>query len=151
MKNRAAQAVALFNTGNNCGQATAAPFAADYGLDADLVARAMAGFGAGMGGLRETCGAVSAMVFVAGLHAGAGVADDHAKKRTLYRLVKQVCGEFKLVHGTTVCRELLAKASVIPGKEPQERSADYYAKRPCAQFVATAAEILERQLSSPER
>ncbi len=151
MTSRAEQALSLFNTGSNCGQATAAPFAAEYGVAPEWVARAMAGFGAGMGGRRETCGAVSAMVFIAGLHAGMGVAADHAKKRDLYRLVKRLCGEFERTHGTTCCRELLAQAAVVTSQDPQERDANYYAKRPCARFVLTAAQILERELQSPAR
>lgn len=61
------KAVQYFLRGYNCAQSTAAAFAEDCGLEVDAVLTMMAGFGAGLGGLRETCGAVSAMAYVAGL------------------------------------------------------------------------------------
>jgi C_GCAxxG_C_C family probable redox protein len=62
--------MACFRQGYNCAQSTAVAFADDFALDRGWMLRMTAGFGAGMGGLRETCGAVSAMAFVAGLQMG---------------------------------------------------------------------------------
>lgn len=146
MTARTEEAVALFNAGYNCAQATATVFASDFNMEAATVSRAMAGFGAGMGGLRETCGAVSAMVFTAGLHAGNGIEQDPKKKRALYQLVRTMRDEFISAHGTTCCRELLSSARITARQDPQERTPEYYAARPCARFVATAVEIVERNL-----
>lgn len=143
---RARAAEALFLKGHNCAQSMAAPFAADYGLDEAFVLRAMAGFGAGMGGLRETCGAVSAMTFIAGLHAGAYPPDDLRAKKALYELVKRMVGEFREQHGTVSCRELLERAGCVAAADPSERTAAYYAVRPCARIVASAADIIEQTL-----
>jgi len=106
----------------------------------------MAGFGAGMGGLRGTCGAVSAMVFVAGAVAGRYTPNDKDAKKALYDRVKQMVGEFSKRHGTTDCGELLRSAACLPAPDPSERNAAYYAKRPCARFVATAATIIAETL-----
>lgn len=141
------EAVAYFNQGYNCAQATAAAFAADCGLDATTVLKAMAGFGAGMGGLRETCGAVSAMVYVAGVRAGDYAPNDNAAKTALYEVVTVMVGKFAEQYGTTCCRELLKRAECHPKTEPSERTPEYYAERPCARFVASAAEIIEKALS----
>jgi C_GCAxxG_C_C family probable redox protein len=140
------EALALFMQGYNCAQATAVPFAGAFGIEAALVLRSMAGFGGGMGGLREICGAVSAMVYVAGLHAGGYAPGDIAAKMALYDLVKTMVREFSEVHGTTCCRELLEKASCVPNPDPSERNVEYYATRPCARIVASAAEIISRNL-----
>ena len=140
------EAEALFMQGYNCAQATAVPFAWAFGIEESLVLRSTAGFGAGMGGLRETCGAVSAMVYVAGLHAGAYAPGDIVAKAALYDLVKTMVREFSELHGTTCCRELLEKASCVPKPEPSVRNAEYYATRPCARIVASAAEIISRNL-----
>lgn len=138
------KAVDYFKQGYNCAQATAAAFAADIGLDERTVLRIMAGFGGGMGCLRETCGAVSAMVFVAGALAGDYSPADKAAKRALYDRVKRMVGEFTKRHTTTQCRELLRLAACVAPPEPSERTRDYYAKRPCARFVATAADIITK-------
>jgi C_GCAxxG_C_C family probable redox protein len=139
------KAVATFMQGTNCAQATAAAFAERIGLDEKTVLRLMAGFGAGMGGLRGVCGAVSAMVFVAGA-TGSHDPTDRAAKKALYDRVKQMVGEFTKRHGTTDCGELLRSAACIPAPDPSERNSAYYAKRPCARFVATAADIIAETL-----
>ena len=143
---RARSAEALFLRGYNCAQSMAAPFAADYGLEEAFALRAMAGFGGGMGGLRETCGAVSAIAFVAGLHAGSYPPDDLSAKNALYNLVKGMVGEFRERHGTLNCRELLERAGCVAAPAPSERTVAYYAARPCARIVASAADIIERTL-----
>jgi C_GCAxxG_C_C family probable redox protein len=139
----------LFLKGYNCAQSTAAPFAADFGLDEAFVLQALAGFGGGIGGLRETCGAVSAMAFIAGLHAGGYPPDDLSAKKALYDLVKRMTREFRKQHGTLNCRELLEQAGCVAAPDPSERSAAYYAARPCARLIASAADIIERVLVVP--
>lgn len=140
------KAVDLFKQGYNCAQATAAAFADEMGLDEQMVLRVMAGFGGGMGGLRETCGAVSAMVFAAGAFAGNYAPTDKAAKKALYDTVKQMSRAFADKHGTTQCGELLRRASCAAAPDPSERTDEYYAKRPCARFVATAADIIAKTL-----
>jgi C_GCAxxG_C_C family probable redox protein len=139
----------LFMQGYNCAQATATPFARNFGVEESVVLRSTAGFGGGMGGLRETCGAVSAMVYVAGLHSGNYAPEDLASKKALYNLVKVMVREFSELHGTTCCRELLEKASCQAKPDPSERNAEYYATRPCARIVTSAAEIISRTLELP--
>jgi C_GCAxxG_C_C family probable redox protein len=137
--------------GYNCAQATAAPFAEDLKLDVALLLGAAAGFGAGMGGLRSTCGAVSGMVLVAGLAAGDYPPEDTAAKKALYELVEGMHHEFVKCHGSDCCSELLKKAAIIPLPDPSERNAEYYKRRPCVRFVITAAEIIERDLLTRPR
>lgn len=138
------KAVGYFKQGYNCAQATAAAFADEMGLDEEVVLRTMAGFGAGMGGLRETCGAVSAMVFAAGALTGRYPPTDKTAKKALYDTVKQMTHSFAERHGTIRCADLLRSAACAAAPDPSERSAEYYAKRPCARFVATAADIIAR-------
>jgi hypothetical protein len=52
--------------------------------------------GAGIGGLRETCGAVGAMAYLAGLHIGPYAAGDVSIKAGLYDLIKKMVHEFTL-------------------------------------------------------
>ena len=140
------KAVGYFKQGYSCAQATAAAFAEEMGLDEKTVLKVMAGFGAGVGGLRGTCGAVSAMVFAAGAFAGHYRPTDKQAKKALYDTVKKMVREFSDKHGTTDCGELLRSASCAAAPDPSDRTDEYYAKRPCARFVATAADIIARTL-----
>ena len=141
------RAAKFFTDGYNCAQATAAAFADDYRLKHDEVVRMTAGFGGGMGGQREQCGAVSAMIFMAGIAFGDYDPKDNEKKTELYNLVKKMTAEFKDAYGTTNCRELLSKVNIFPKPDPSERTAEYYKARPCIRFVIKAAEIMKQNLS----
>ena len=116
------------------------------GLDEKTILKVMAGFGAGVGGLRKTCGAVSAMVFAAGALAGDYSPTDKPAKIALYDTVKQMVREFADKHGTTDCAELLRSASCSAPPDPSERTDAYCANRPCDRFVATAAGIIDQTL-----
>jgi C_GCAxxG_C_C family probable redox protein len=146
MTSHSDRAIVFFEQGYNCAQATCAAFAADLGLDVDLVTRMVAGLGGGRGGQRETCGAVSAMAVVAGLGAGSLDPNDLGAKRALYARIQEMEREFLHSHGSTCCRELLLTAGVAASPEPSERTPEYCAVRPCARFVATAAAIASRVL-----
>ena len=56
----------LFLKGYNCAQAVAGAYAEEMGMDFDTVVKTVSSFGGGMGRLREVCGTVSGMFFVAG-------------------------------------------------------------------------------------
>ena len=88
--------------------------------------------------MREVCGAVTGASLVFGLK----YADDKAQT---YAKVQEFCAAFKKETGSIVCRELLegAKVAVENGGAPEPRSEQYYRKRPCAELVALAADILE--------
>ena len=99
-----------------------------------------------MGKLREVCGAVSGMLMAAGALYGYTTPADDVVKGQHYTLVQELAGRFREVHGALTCRELLNR----PGPEsptPEARTPDYYASRPCARFVGTAARILEEYMA----
>jgi len=105
-------AAGFFYEGYNCAQATALAFSDVPGIRKEELLRITAGFGAGMGGLRQQCGAVSAMVCIAGIVKGGYPPNDNAAKKELYDTVKAMNAAFIERFGTTECRELLAQASV---------------------------------------
>ena len=96
----------LHNKGFNCAQAVAMPFAKEFDLDPALVARAMEGFGAGMGGRAQACGALSGVVFLAGLKNSDGNLDAPASKQSTYKISADVCEKFKKECGSTVCKDI---------------------------------------------
>ena len=140
------KAVKNFLAGYNCAQSVFLAFAEDLGLDADFALRLASSFGGGMGRLREVCGGVSGILMAAGLLYGyTSPADDEAKAAH-YALVQELAGAFRRENGSIICRELLGRK----GPEtpvPEKRTAAYYAQRPCARFVGSAAAILERYMA----
>lgn len=102
--------------GYNCAQAVACALAPALGLSKDTAFMLTEGFGAGMGGMSETCGAISGAVAIMGwLNSGGTEAQPKTKGQT-YKLARQVAERFKEKNGTTICREL--KGLDRPSGEP---------------------------------
>ena len=144
------EAMANFKAGYNCAQAVLVTFAEELGMDRETASRLSLSFGAGMGGLREVCGAASGMFMCAGLKFGISdmtAPDALAKKKEHYQRIQARSG------GSIICRELLGLA---PKKAPVEadancaapRTAEYLKKRPCIELVGDAAEIFASMLQS---
>ncbi|MBQ4266423.1 MAG: C_GCAxxG_C_C family protein [Clostridia bacterium] len=140
--NHAQKARDLFLSGCSCSQAVFAAFADDFGMDQDTALKLASSFGGGMGGMRETCGAVSGMLMVAGLKWGYSEVGDLDVKTAHYARVRTLIEGFKAEHTTIVCRELLAHLGELK-KDPSARTAEYYKVRPCVMFVETAARLLD--------
>ena len=142
----AEQARALFLEGYNCAQAVFCAFADVTQLDRDAAARMASSFGGGMGRLREVCGTVSAALMVLGMVRGYSDPTDPEAKKAHYRLVQEYARRFKEKNGTIICRELLAGVETTPGDEPEARTPEYYARRPCPRLAYEAAEVLDEIL-----
>ena len=57
--------------------------------------------------------------------------------------------DFKQQNGSIICRELLEGVGCsgkCQGSVPEDRTAAYYKKRPCAELVYIAAKIVEDEL-----
>ena len=89
-----------FENGCNCAQAVLLAFCEDYGMDSETAMLVSASFGAGMGGLREVCGAVSGANMVIGLAKGESRAEANAAFR-------EFASRFKEKNESITCRELL--------------------------------------------
>ena len=132
-----------FLNGYNCAQAVALAFQEETGLDANSLARATVALGGGLGRLRETCGAVSGGAVVLGL------TFPEKEKSDIYALVQALAGRFKERNGSYNCGQLLFGAGIERDTSPtaEPRTSSYYKKRPCADLVADAAELLEAIIS----
>jgi len=145
---RTEQAVAYFKEGYNCSQSVAMAYADLFNTDAETIKTVSAPFGAGMGRLREVCGAVSAMSLILGMAHPTTDPNDKASKTACYDAVQRTALTFKDKMGSYICADLLKLKRVPQPPTPDDRNADYYAKRPCAYCVAVAAEILGNELNA---
>lgn len=138
-------AMSLFEEGYNCAQAVAAAFCDETGITENAMVKLASGFGGGFGRLREVCGAVSGMVIVANMLYGYDSPTDNTAKMDYYKDIQSIILEFRKRNGTYICHELLN----LPENDdkspvPEERTAEYYERRPCKELVGEAADILEK-------
>ena len=135
-------AYAWFLKGYNCSQSVVAAFAPQLGLTEETALRLSAGFGAGIGRMREVCGAFCGVVTVLSM-VYADPTDPKDKSR-MYALVQQAAEQYRARNGgSIICRELLAKAGAAPagGTAAEERTAEYYKKRPCPELCRLCADL----------
>ena len=140
--NHKENAVSYFKQGYNCAQSVVMAFADVTGLDVKQSARLASSFGGGLGRLREVCGAVSGIATVIGILYGYDDPNAPGAVQEHYARVQEVAGKFKELNGSIVCRELLG-GNPSTGGSPEPRTEEYYKKRPCAELVGIAAEILD--------
>lgn len=115
--------------GFNCCQAIACTYCDLVGLEEKDVFRMTEALGLGMAGMMETCGAVSALMILAGAKNSDGNLQQPSTKRQSYALGKSLAERFREQNQSTVCREL---------KEKQLRS--------CDGCIADGAKIAEEYL-----
>ena len=140
-------AAANFSTGMNCAQAVLLSFSEETGLDKETLLKLALPFGGGMGRMRLTCGAVTGMIMAYGLIKGVGTTPTHDEKMDNYKGVQELCNEFKsLNRGTIICAELLGLKEPEGTYVPEERTEEYYKKRPCGEMCAIAADLLDNYL-----
>ena len=145
---RALRAKEYFNNGYNCAQSVALAYADITTLDEKMVATITASFGGGLGRLREVCGAVSGMAFVASFISPCPMADNAEAKKANYALVQEFAEQFRQKNGNIVCRSLLGLDRLKDEPTPSARTAEYYKKRPCAEYVYDAALIVGEYLAN---
>ena len=141
--NKKEMAKELFFKGYNCAQAVAGVFAEEMGMDFDTVVKTVSSFGGGMGRMREVCGAVSGMFFVAGALYGYDDPKDMQAKKEHYARIQELAAQFRAQTGSIVCRELLGLEGKDQSPVPSARTEEYYKKRPCPEMIAIAAQIME--------
>ena len=89
-----AQAAEYHARGFNCAQAVACTLAPAVGLDPQIAFTLTEGFGAGMGGMMQTCGAVTAMFMALGLANSSGDLQACDTKPQTMKKVRELAAEF---------------------------------------------------------
>ncbi len=144
------QAQEFFKKGYNCSQSVFATFCQDFGIDLETGLKLSSSFGGGMGGLRQVCGAVTAMFMIAGLKYGYINSNDINLKNKHYKLIQNLAKEFTDKFGSIICKELLLSNANIKKdvSMPEQRTPHYYKVRPCERFVVYATELTEKTLNN---
>lgn len=129
MEKRIEDAVNRKHSGLNCAQAVACTYCDYAGVDEETMKNITQAFGAGLGTLEGTCGAISGAAVVVGL------VNKNQGKTALD--IRKIMNEFKARNNTVICKEL---KGVGTGRVVRE----------CDDCVRDAAEFLETILESEE-
>ena len=131
--------------GYTCAQSVVLAFSDVTGLDREKALLITSSFGAGMGMLREVCGAVNGMMMVMGLLYGYTDPLQIIEKSEHYARVQQIAELFRNENGSMICREILGLAE-DGSYLPDVRDGEYHKRRPCAEICASAARIIDRYM-----
>ena len=107
MKTNQTKVLQTFREDKNCSQAVLLGFANRFRMHEENALSISSGFGAGMGRLQKTCGAVSGAYMVLGLYAGSKTKDNSERKEIAYTMIQEFTRRFEEKQGTTMCLELI--------------------------------------------
>lgn len=131
------RAAARFEQGWNCAEAVFAAIAEAHQMDPTLATRIATPLGGGLGGTRQTCGALTGALLGLGLLSGRTLPDP-AEKRLAYQRGAELLLQFSKRHGATDCkhlRELACKRYTCEDNDPRIH-AEF-----CSQLVRDAAAL----------
>jgi C_GCAxxG_C_C family probable redox protein len=143
------KAVEYFLNQHNCSQAILMAFGPELGLSTDLALKIAAPFGAGIGRLGQTCGAVSGALMVLGLLAGKNTLQPIEQKELSYTLAREFMAEFSQRRGSDQCRDLLGIDISTPQGLERVR-AEGLSETLCPELVREAANILLEMIRKQE-
>ena len=138
-------AISLFKKGFRCSQAILSTYGTEFGLNQEMALKLASPFGAGMGSLGNTCGAVTGAFMVLGLKYGNSKVGEIKKKEKAYKITKEFAEKFKSRNGTIMCKDLLnCDISTFEGRNKAIEEKLFI--RICPNLVRDSAEILEELL-----
>lgn len=145
-----------FKSGLNCTQSVVEVFAEELGYDKKTLITIALPFGGGTCRMREICGTFSGIMLCLGMKMGTDTGDK-AVKDAVYKEGQALAEEFRKANGSTICRELLGLVPMGTSEKlfkagqsdphaasapvSEERTDEYYKKRPCADLCGCAARI----------
>jgi C_GCAxxG_C_C family probable redox protein len=139
---KAEEAKKQFEKGFHCAPAVLSTYSEHLGLEKASALKIACGFGAGIGRMGRTCGAVTGAVMVIGLkHGQVNLADEESREKT-YKVVKEFIDRFTAIHGYIECKELIGYDLSNSGELKLARESGVFQNK-CPGFVYDAARILE--------
>lgn len=136
------QALDYFSGEYNCAQSVLMTFADKYQLDITKAKGISAAFGAGMGHLQETCGAVTGAFMVLGLHASRLNLSYRQRKELIISKVQRYTALFTEEFGSTLCRDLIG-VDLNTADGAQKASEENLYQKKCTTYITRSIQILE--------
>lgn len=143
---KADQAQAHFDQGLNCAQSVFLAFAPELGITADQAKLTASVFGAGMGRLQETCGALTGAFMALGLAKGFTDPADSATRERLLAETRAMAAAFKDEFKSLSCRDILGCDLNTPEGQAFHKAQNQRTAL-CTRCVRMTAAHLERVLA----
>lgn len=143
-KSRKENAIQNFREGYNCAQSVIKAYADVIGIDEKKLLSLSSTLGTGMGGLKQTCGAVSAMFMILGAIENNSEADP-LERANLYKKVRLLGEKFQNENSSLNCKDLIdyTMSDEFDEKFSKEK---YNYKRPCEKFVMNVCELIDENI-----
>ena len=138
------QAAKYFANNNNCSQSVFTALGQDFGLTEDQCLKTACAFGAGMGRQQHTCGAVTGALMAIGLKYGKGLNDSPQKKVETYQKTVEFMNEFKTIHGSINCKELMQGLDMNNDADMKKINELKLHETFCLHYVKDATAIAEK-------
>jgi C_GCAxxG_C_C family probable redox protein len=139
---RTEKAVELFKSGFACSQAVLAAYSDLFGLDEKTALKIAGGFGGGIGGTADICGALSGAIMAIGLKYSPVTPLDKEQKNYNYMIVKKFLEEFKKQTNVIKCKDLL-NYDISIEEEKQKAKENKLFDTICPECVRLSCLILE--------
>lgn len=142
--NNKEKALEYFRNKFNCSQSVFTVFGTELGLTEDQCLKTACAFGGGMGRQQLTCGALTGALLAIGLKYGKATGDAEDKKAETYAKARELFSEFKKIHGTVTCRELL-KGLDMNDPEDHKKIVDMnFFEVLCEKYISDSVDITEK-------
>ncbi|MBK6348156.1 MAG: C_GCAxxG_C_C family protein [Bacteroidales bacterium] len=135
------KAIESFRADMNCSQSVLTAFAGSLNLDRETAMAVASGFGAGMGRLQGTCGAVTGAYMVFGFHNSRIYPDNSESKEHTYAMIQEFDRRFREKHQTTDCRTLL-DCDLRTDEGQEEVKLNHLTEKVCEVCIADAVKIV---------
>ena len=139
------KAVIAFKSWLNCAQSVVSVYTDEMKFDRDLSLQISSGFGAGMGRLQETCGAVTGAFMMIGLYNSNKYKNVAEGKEASIKMIQNFSKKFEKEHGTLKCSVLL-KCDLNTKEGQNYFSNNQLGEKICEKCVANSVEILDTLL-----
>ncbi len=146
MSAKTEEAVDMFLSGYNCAQSILHAFGPELGLDEETALKIATGFGGGIGGSGEVCGAVTGGLLALGLKYGRGGQEEKAAAQQAYQKTGELMAAFERAHGSCLCRTLLGGIDLRTPEGMQQFKEQELHRKVCVGCVRMVGDWLARAL-----
>lgn len=141
MKQTTQKAIESFRAEQNCAQSVLTSYSDKLGFDQELALNITSGFGAGMGRLQKTCGAVTGAFMVMGVYNEKYISNSDESKEATNTMIQKFSNNFIAIHQTTDCAELL-NCDLKTEKGQQHFHDNNLLKKVCEKCISSSIQII---------